>query len=82
MLRQRCHAGGDQDGVEATARIRAAFPDMRILGVSMLARNEGAEAIERAGAAGYFVKGTDMPQLIENLLAFHASRDAGNRAAS
>ena len=70
------------DGVEATARIRAAFPDMRILGVSMLARNEAAEAIERAGAAGYFVKGTDMPQLIENLLAFHASRDAGNRAAS
>ena len=39
------------DGVEATARIRTELPDIRILGVSMLARNETADAIEHAGAA-------------------------------
>ncbi len=70
------------DGVEATARIRTEFPDIRILGVSMLARNETADAIEHAGAAGFFVKGTDTQRLIDHLLAFHASRGAGDRAGS
>ena len=68
------------DGVEATARIRAELPDIRILGLSMLARNETADAIEHAGAAGFFVKGTDTQRLIDHLLAFHASRGAGDRA--
>ncbi len=70
------------DGVEATTRIRSELPDIRILGVSMLARNETADAIEHAGAAGFFVKGTDTQRLIDHLLAFHASRTAGNRAGS
>ena len=70
------------DGVEATARIHAELPDIRILGVSMLARNETADAIERAGAAGFFVKGTDTQRLIDHLLAFHATRGAGARTGS
>ena len=70
------------DGVEATARIRAELPHIRILGVSMLARSETADAIEHAGAAAFFVKGTDTQRLIDHLLAFHASRDADDRASS
>jgi PAS domain S-box-containing protein len=70
------------DGVEATARIRSELPNIRILGVSMLTRNETADAIEQAGAAGFFVKGTDTQRLIDHLLAFHASRTADNRAGS
>jgi CheY-like chemotaxis protein len=70
------------DGVEATARLRKELPDIRILGVSMLARNETAEAIEHAGAAGFFVKGTDTRRLIDHLLAFHASRGAGDHVGS
>jgi chemotaxis response regulator CheB len=70
------------DGVEATARIRRELPDIRILGVSMLARNETADAIEHAGAAGFFVKGTDTQRLIDHLLAFHASRNVGVRTGS
>ena len=70
------------DGVEATARIHTELPDIRILGVSMLARSETADAIEHAGAAGFFVKGTDTQRLIDHLLAFHASRAAGDRAGS
>jgi len=67
------------DGVEATARIRTELPNIRILGLSMLARNETADAIEHAGAAGFFVKGTDTQRLIDHLLAFHASLGAGDR---
>jgi signal transduction histidine kinase/CheY-like chemotaxis protein len=70
------------DGVEATRRIRSELPDIRILGVSMLARNETAAAIAHAGAAACFVKGTDTQRLIDHLLAFHASRDAGDHAVS
>jgi PAS domain S-box-containing protein len=70
------------DGVEATARIRAELPNIRILGMSMLARNEAADAIEHAGAAGFFVKGTDTQRLIDHLLAFHASHGAAERAGS
>ena len=70
------------DGVRATAVIHTELPDIRILGVSMLARNETADAIEHAGAAGFFVKGTDTQRLIDHLLAFHASRGAGDRARS
>ena len=70
------------DGVEATARIHTELPDIRILGLSMMARNETADAIEQAGAAGFFVKGTDTQRLIDHLLAFHASRSAVDRAGS
>ena len=68
------------DGVDATARIHNELPDVRILGVSMMARSETAEAIEHAGAAGFFVKGTDTQRLIDHLMALHASRAAGDRA--
>jgi PAS domain S-box-containing protein len=65
------------DGVEATERIHAELPDIRILGMSTLPRSEIAEAIEQAGAAGFYVKGIDTHRLIEHLLALHASRVAG-----
>jgi two-component system response regulator DesR len=70
------------DGVEATARIRAALPEIRILGLSTLARSETADAIEQAGADGFFVKGTDTRRLIEQLLAYHAMRGVADPAGS
>ena len=69
------------DGIEATARIHAQFPDIRILGLSMLTRSEIAHAIEKAGASGFFAKGTDTHRLIDHLLDFHAGRGA-RRAGS
>ena len=68
------------DGIEATRRIRAELPDIRILGVSMQPRSPAADAIEHAGAAGFFVKGVDTQRLIEHLLAVHASGRAGAAA--
>jgi PAS domain S-box-containing protein len=70
------------DGVEATSRIRAELPHIQILGVSMLSRSETADAIEHAGAAAFFVKGTDTQRLIDHLLACHASRAADDRTGS
>ncbi len=70
------------DGVEATARIRRELPDIRIVAVSTLARNETADVIEQAGAADFFVKGADTQRLIDHLMAFHATRHAGVRAES
>lgn len=70
------------DGVEATARIHAALPDIEILGLSMHARSEAGQAIEQAGAVDFFVKGTDTQRLVDRLLRIHASRSAGDGAAS
>jgi CheY-like chemotaxis protein len=70
------------DGIEATLRIRAELPDIRILGLSMHPRSAAADAMEQAGAAGFFVKGMDTQRLIEHLLVVHASRGAGDTATS
>jgi len=66
------------DGIEATSRIRAELHDVRVLGLSMQPRSTAAVAIEQAGAAGFFVNGTDTERLIEHLLAVHALRGVGH----
>jgi PAS domain S-box-containing protein len=68
------------DGIQATARIRAELPDIQILGLSMQPRSAAADAIEQAGAEGFFVKGVDTERLIDHLLGVHASRVAGHPA--
>jgi DNA-binding NarL/FixJ family response regulator len=68
------------DGVEATARLSAELPDIQILGISMNARSEPVHAIERAGAAGFFVKGIDTQRLIDHLLALQSSAAARHYA--
>lgn len=70
------------DGVEATARIHAELPDIEILGLSMHARSEVGQAIEQAGAADFFVKGTDTQRLVDRLLRVHAARRAGRGVVS
>ena len=68
------------DGIEATVRIRAELPEIRILGLSMQPRSAAAQAIEQAGAEAFFVKGVDTQRLIEHLLVVHASRAAGQHS--
>jgi PAS domain S-box-containing protein len=58
----------EMDGIEATRRLHAEVPSLLIFGLSMQPRTEDVHAIEKAGAAGYFVKGVDMPRLIDQLL--------------
>jgi PAS domain S-box-containing protein len=61
------------DGIEATRRLRAELPSMEILGMSIQPGAEGQHAIERAGAASFFVKGPDTQRLIDHLVALHAN---------
>jgi PAS domain S-box-containing protein len=64
------------DGIEATRRLRAELPFVRILGLSMQPHADGLHAIEHAGAAGFFIKGIDTERLVEHLLAVHAGQAA------
>ena len=61
------------DGVDATRRIRAELPSIKILGLSTHLKTDGLHAIELAGAADYFTKGVDTQRLIDHLMAVYAS---------
>jgi DNA-binding NarL/FixJ family response regulator len=60
------------DGVEATRRLRADLPSIKILGLSMHLQTEDSPAIVREGAAGFFTK-LDLPRLIAHLLVMHTA---------
>jgi PAS domain S-box-containing protein len=62
------------DGIDATTHVHAEFPEVEIIGFSMLAKTETVHAIEQAGASAYFVKGTDTQRLIDYLLELYAAR--------
>ena len=70
------------DGIEATARIHAELPDLLILALSIYARSDAGHALEQAGAADFFVKGTDSERLVDHLLRVHAARRAGGHVPS
>ena len=57
------------DGVEATKRILAAAPEMRILMLTGHADREHAEAAMRAGAVGFVHKDRDASEIFEAILA-------------
>jgi PAS domain S-box-containing protein len=65
------------DGVEATRRIRAELPFIRVLGFSIYPRTQDPHPIEAAGAEGFFSKGIDTQRLINHLLVTHASMLSG-----
>ena len=54
----------DASGVEATARILAATPDVRVLMMTMSADDDAVVAAMRAGARGYVVKGAGRDELL------------------
>jgi DNA-binding NarL/FixJ family response regulator len=52
------------NGIEATRRITAVLPEMRVIGLSMHEQADMAEAMRRAGAVGYFPKDGLAEQLV------------------
>ncbi|GAQ51367.1 LuxR C-terminal-related transcriptional regulator [Streptomyces acidiscabies] len=52
------------DGIAATAQVRAALPDTRVLVLAGCDRDEYAYAALRAGADGFFVKDTPAAELL------------------
>jgi DNA-binding NarL/FixJ family response regulator len=63
------------DGVEATRRILAETPDMKILALSMYSDNGFVTGILSAGACGYIIKGGDFEELTT---AIRKAADSGN----
>jgi PAS domain S-box-containing protein len=60
------------DGVQATRRVRAELPFIQVLGLSTYTRAD-AQAIELAGAAGFYSKAVDAQRLIDHLITLHAT---------
>jgi DNA-binding NarL/FixJ family response regulator len=55
-------------GIEATQRITAEAPSIRVVGLSMYDEQDLAETMLRAGAAAYVTKGGPAQTLIDTLL--------------
>jgi DNA-binding NarL/FixJ family response regulator len=55
-------------GIEATRRIRDAYPDMRVLMVTML-EDDSVFAAMRAGARGYVLKGAEPAEVLRAIRA-------------
>jgi PAS domain S-box-containing protein len=61
------------DGLEATQRIVAELPFIKIFALSVREPADGLRAIERAGGVGYFSKSGSLQTLVERLLALQRS---------
>jgi DNA-binding NarL/FixJ family response regulator len=57
----------DMHGLAATRAIRAALPEISVLLITMYEAPEYASEAERAGAAGYVLKGATRRELLEAL---------------
>ena len=56
-------------GAEATARLRAAHPDVAVLVLTLHDDDESLFAALRAGARGYLLKGADRAELVRAILS-------------
>ncbi len=63
------HMPGELNGVEATAQVRRAAPDVGVLVLTMVNDDETVQDALRAGAAGYVLKGASRQQIVH---AIHA----------
>ena len=52
------------NGIEATRKIKAQFPDMKILGLTMYDDASSVSEMMKAGASGYLLKTTGKSELI------------------
>ena len=59
----------DMNGIEATRRILADHPTMRIIMLTMLEDDDSLFAAMRAGARGYILKGADKAEVLRTIAA-------------
>jgi DNA-binding NarL/FixJ family response regulator len=57
------------DGAEATRRLRASYPDLPVLVLTLHDEDESLFAALRAGARGYLLKGADRAELVRAILS-------------
>jgi len=59
-------------GIEATRRVLARSPHVRVLVLTMIERDDAVMAAMRAGARGYLVKGSDRDEVLRGVRAVAA----------
>ena len=59
-------------GIEATRKILSQSPDVRVLVLTMIERDDAVLAAMRAGARGYLVKGSDRDEVLRAIRAVAA----------
>ena len=64
----------DADGAEVTAKLRAEFPDARVLVLSTFDTEEDIHRAMQAGASGYLLKKADRAELLAAIRAVHAGK--------
>ena len=64
----------EMDGIEATAKIRAAFPDIKIIMLTMYNNHEFILSLMNAGASGYVLKNTGKKELLEAIKTVHEGK--------
>jgi two-component system NarL family response regulator len=64
----------DLDGAQATAAIRAKFPEARVLVLTTFDTDEDIFRALEAGAVGFLLKSTDSKPLLETIRAVHAGK--------
>jgi DNA-binding NarL/FixJ family response regulator len=65
---------GKEMGVDAITRIRAGYPDARIIVLTTFDGDEDIYRAMQAGARGYLLKGMDSDELVEAIRAVYAGR--------
>lgn len=70
------------NGIEATRALREQAPSVRVIGMSMHARDEMAAAMFDAGAVAYVTKGGPAEQLIDEIRRAAAMDAEAARAAA
>ncbi len=62
------------DGIEATRRIRAGYPDVEVVALTSFGEQERVHAALEAGASGYLLKDADVDDVAAGIRAAHHGR--------
>lgn len=62
------------DGVEATARIHALYPEIKILALTMLDQGSFVQLMLRNGASGYLIKDSGKEELVKAIHDVHEGK--------
>ncbi|MEJ2656720.1 MAG: PAS domain-containing protein [Desulfobacterales bacterium] len=73
---------GEMDGIEATRRLLAANPEVKVIGLSLHADKSVADAMRKAGAVSYVTKGGASENLIKAIRKCHSVGSPGHWVSS
>lgn len=60
------------NGIEATQKIKAGFPNVKVLGLTMVEDAKQISEMMKSGASGYLLKTTGKLELVDAILKVHA----------